>query len=108
MKTKTSYICEHCLRSFDLPCEHHEAKCLSEKTSAIRAERLFNILLGETTNDPIGAEINGVMFLLGTHLTKRSIKSFSSATKLVSVAGNPCQKDAQLIKRANEILSERI
>ena len=111
MKTKTVYVCEHCLTAFDNPCKEHEVECLAEKQraallekAAARVESLSNILLGETTDDPVGAKINGVTFLITTPFRKKTIKSFSGATELISTAAKPSKRDADLIKAANEIL----
>jgi len=112
MKTKTVYVCEHCSTSFDNPCEKHEVECLAQKEraallerAAARVELLTNILLGETTDDPVGAKINGATFLITTPFIKKAIKSFSGATELISTAAKPSNRDAALIKRANEILA---
>jgi hypothetical protein len=112
MKTKTVYVCEHCLNTFDNPCEEHEIECLAEKErmaqlekAAARVEPLCNIMLGEKTDDPIGAKINGVTFLITTPFNKKAIKSFSGATELISASTKPSKRDAALIKRANEILA---
>lgn len=112
MKTKTVYVCEHCSTYFDNPCEEHEVECLAEKQraallekAAARVEPLSNVLLGETTDDPVGAKINGETFLITTPFNKKTIKSFSGATELVSTATKPSNRDAALIKKANEILA---
>lgn len=112
MKTKTVYVCDHCFEAFDEPCEEHEVKCLAEKQradllekAAARVEPLCDILLGRTTDDPIGAKINGVTFLITTPFIKKTIKSFSGATELISTAANPSKGDAALIKQANKILA---
>lgn len=112
MKTKTVYVCDHCLNAFDEPCEQHEIECQAEKEraaqlekAAARVESLCNILLCETTDDPVGAKINGAVFLITTPFNKKAIKSFAGATELVSVAAKPSKRDAALLKRANEILS---
>ena len=112
MKTKTVYVCEHCSIAFDNPCEQHEIECLAEKKraallekAAARVEPLCNIMLGENTDEPIGAKINGVMFLITTPFSKKAIKSFSGATELISTSAKPSKRDAALIKRANEILT---
>lgn len=113
MKTKTVYVCDHCLNAFDEPCEQHEAECKAEverkaklEKAAVRVEHLCNIMLGERTDDPVGAKINGTVFIFLTNpFNKKAIKSFSSATELISTAANPSKRDAALIKRANEILA---
>ena len=112
MKSKTVYVCEHCSTAFDNPCEEHEIECLAEKQraellekAAARVEPLSNILLGETTDDPVGAKINGATFLITTPFIKKAIKSFSGATELISTAAKPSKRDAALIKKANEILA---
>jgi hypothetical protein len=112
MKTKTVYVCEHCSTAFDNPCEQHEIECLAEKQraallekAAARVEPLCNILLGETTDDTIGAKINGATFMITTRFNKKAIKSLSGATELVSTSIKPSKRDAALIKKANEILS---
>jgi hypothetical protein len=111
MKTKKVYVCEHCSTVFDTPCRQHEVKCLAEKNrvamiekAAARVEPLCNVLLGETTDAPIGAKINGMMFLTPAPFTKKIIKAFSGATEMVSTATEPSAHDSVLIKRANEIL----
>jgi len=111
MKTQTVYVCEHCSTAFDNPCQEHEAKCLVEKNrvamiekAAARVEPLCNVLLGETTDAPIGAKINGTMFLTPAPFTRKMIKAFSGATELVSTATEPSAHDSALIKRANKIL----
>lgn len=73
--------------------------------AAARVEPLFNILLGETTDDPVGAKFNGVTFLITTPFSKKAIKALSGATELISTATKPSERDAALIKKANEILS---
>ena len=77
---------------------------LLEKAAA-RVEPLCNVLLGEPTDDPIGAKINGAIFLITTPFIKKAIKSFSGATELISTAAKPSKRDAALIEKANEILS---
>jgi hypothetical protein len=111
MKTKTVYVCEHCSIAFDTPCEEHETECLAAKQraellekAAARVEPLCCILLGETTDDPVGAKINGATFLISTPFIKKNIKAISSATELVSTATNPSKRDGALIKKANAIL----
>ena len=112
MKKKTVYVCDHCLIAFDAPCENHEVECLSEKLRVeglkradARIEPLTKILLGETTDNPVGAKINGEMFLTTSPFIKKTIKSLAGATELVSTATKPSNRDAALIKKANEILS---
>ena len=112
MKTKTVYVCECCLTAFDNPCEGHELECLAKKEreallekAAAKVDPLCNILLGETTDEPIGARINGLTLLITTPFIKKSIKAFSGATELVSTSTKPSKRDAALIKKANEILS---
>lgn len=113
MITRTVYVCEHCGTAFNTPCEKHEVECLAEKQRAAllekyaaRVEPLCSILLGETTDDPIGAKINGVTFLITTPFIKKSIKSFAGASELISTAVDPSKHDARLIKEANKILSK--
>lgn len=113
MTKKTVYLCDHCSHQFDKPCEEHEVECLAEQKriallekAAARVEPLCEILLGETTDDPIGAKINGRTFLITTPFIKKTIRSFSGATELVSTSDDPSQHDAALIKKANEILSQ--
>lgn len=77
-----------------------------QETAAARVEPLSNILLGETTDEPVGAKINGATFLIATPFTKKAIKSFSGATELISTSAKPSKRDAALIKLANEILSK--
>ena len=111
MTTKTLYVCDHCSIAWTHPCEDHEAECLAEKQrlallekAATRVQPLETILLGEPTDSPIGAKINGATFLITTPFSRRAIKAFSGATELISTAAKPSKRDAALIKRANEIL----
>lgn len=112
MTKKTVYVCDHCAAAFDDPCTEHEVECAAEKQraalrekAAARVEPLNDILLGETTDDPIGAKINGVTLLLTTPFNKKVIRSFSGATELVSTATKPSKHDLDLIKRANAVLA---
>lgn len=112
MTTKHVYICDHCSTQFDTPCDEHEARCLAEKERralaekiAARIEPLNTIMLGETTSDPMGAKINGQLFLLPSRLTKQIVASLAMSSELVSTSAKPTDRDAALIKRANEILS---
>ena len=112
MTTKTVYVCACCSTAFDDPCEEHEIECLAEnqrilllKKAMARVDPLCNILLGVTTDDPIGAKINGVAFLVTVPFNKKIIKSFAGASELVSSAAKPSKKDARLIQLANEILA---
>lgn len=84
--------------------EEKQRSALLEQASA-RVAPLSNILLGEQTDDPIGAKINGVTFLIPTPFTRKVIKSFSGATELISTAVKPSKRDAELINGANEILA---
>ena len=112
MKTKTVYLCDHCEASFDAPCEAHEIECGKEKQRLVlrakaeaRFEPLCNVLLGEKTEDPIGAKINGSIFLISTPISKKDIRSLCNATALVSAELNPCERDRSMINRANQILA---
>lgn len=112
MKTQFIYICEHCHTWFDSPCEAHEIECEKKsKKLNLRAKSearfvlLKNILLGEEPDDPIGAKINGTLFLIATRLHLKAIRSIAGATELVSTSEKPTDRDTQLIKRANEILA---
>jgi hypothetical protein len=75
------------------------------ENAAARVEPLCNILLGEITDNPLGAKINGELFLIATPFSKKAIKSFSFATELISTASAPSARDRFTIKKANEILS---
>lgn len=105
MRTKTVYICDHCYGEFDDPCEEHEAECLETKKAAARFELLSNIILGERFVAPVGAKINGTVFLLPDKLNVKTVKLISSATELISTAKKPSVRDADLIQQSNEILS---
>lgn len=85
--------------------------CRLEREMAARRERaktliepLKNLLLGEKTDDPVGAKINGQLFLITSPITVNTIKAISSASELVSTVSKPSAKDAQMINRANLIL----
>lgn len=111
MKTQTVYICEYCMKSFDVPCEAHEVECRLDHERAARREReealiepLKNLLLGEKTDDPIGARINGQLFLITSPITGKTIRALSSASELVSTVSKPSAKDAEVINKANSIL----
>jgi len=113
MKTKTIYICDHCERRFDEPCELHEIECLAEKERAAqiekakdRAELMCNILLGQKTDGPVGAIINGTVFLVSTPFSWKTIKSIAAATQLISASAIPTKRDVEMLKKANELLAD--
>jgi len=112
MKKETIYVCDHCDDYFFEPCEKHEIECEKRmrhlalmKKAANRVEPLFNLFLGEKINGEIAAKINGVWYLIPSPLTKKAIKSFSIAAELTIAGSDPTDKDAAIIRKANEILA---